>query len=193
MEDLVLLAIVDTKSGMELSYEEVKAFGEAGNMPVVKRYEGIKDYSLLEQEPNREGYVITFVSGPRYKIKFDEYVRLHRLVTGVNARTIWDLLRHNQKFDELLDRVPDEFYQWVKDTREMLLKQFADYENSAKIIYNKVKDMESRKEQAIYLMKNFPEESGIVFGMLDGRDYKETIWKKLKPSADKPFKADIDA
>lgn len=193
MEDLVLLAIIETKTGKEESYDEVVNFAMSGGMPVVKRYEGITDYNLIEQEPNAEGYVITFLNGQRYKVKFDEYVRLHRLVTGVNARTIWDLLRNDQPFEELLDRVPDEFYEWVKTTKKDLLKRFGDYEHSAKTVYNKIKGMETRKEQAFYIMKNFPKESAIIFQMLDKKPYQGTIWKMLKPAAEKPFKEDIDA
>jgi RNA ligase len=33
-------------------------------------------------------------------------------------------------------------------------------------------------------------ERGIVFNMLDKKDYKEIIWKMLRPSAEKPFKQD---
>lgn len=193
MEDLVLLAIVDTETGKEQSHDEVVAFAKSAGMPVVKRYDAIKDFAQIEQQPNSEGYVITFLSGQRFKIKFDEYVRLHRLVTGVNARTIWDLLRNNQSFDELLERVPDEFYTWVKKTRKELMAQYGDYEHTAKTILQKVKKMETRKEQALYIMKNFPNESSIIFNMLDSKPYQETIWKMLRPSAEKPFKEDVDA
>ncbi len=36
-----------------------------------------------------EGYVVAFASGVRAKLKFGEYLRLHRLLTGVTERDIW--------------------------------------------------------------------------------------------------------
>ena len=45
---------------------------------------------------NAEGYVIRFQSGVRAKAKFSEYVRLHRLLTGVTERDIWRALAYDQ-------------------------------------------------------------------------------------------------
>lgn len=185
MRDLVLLAVVHTETGKEVNIKNYQDI-----FPIVKIYDGIKDINKLKdmQEDNREGFVIQYESGKRYKIKFDEYVRLHRLVTGVNARSIWDLLRYEQDFDDLLDRVPDEFYKWVEDTRGQLELDFMVIETKAWDLYKEVKDYPTRKDQALRLMPHV--ERSIVFSMLDNRDYKEIIWKMVKPSAELPFKKD---
>ena len=83
-EDLVLLAAIHTESGEELDISE-----HQWPFPVATRYDGITDLSALRdrEEANREGFVIRFAGGTRVKVKFAEYVRLHRLVTGVNAKT----------------------------------------------------------------------------------------------------------
>lgn len=182
-EDIVLLAVVDTQTGKDLD-----VYKECSGFPFVGRLDGITDCTQLKanQEANKEGFVIRFLSGQRYKVKFDEYVRLHRLVTGVNARTIWDLLRNSQPFDELMERVPDEFYEWVKKTKEDLLQQFKDIEFTAK---NQYRDFPTRKESAFYFKScSYP---AIMFKMLDKKDYAELIWKMLKPTAEKPFKNEI--
>lgn len=90
----------------------------------------------------------------------------------------------------MLERVPDEFYDWVKTTRETFLKKFAEYEYSTKLVCDTVKSLEGRKAQAIYILKNYPKESGIIFGKLDNKPYQEMIWKMLKPRAEKPFQED---
>jgi RNA ligase len=61
-----------------------------------------------------EGFVIRFESGFRVKLKFTEYVRLHKILTNFTSRDIWESLREKRKIEEILDNVPDEFYQWVK-------------------------------------------------------------------------------
>ena len=45
------------------------------------------------------------------KIKQEDYVILHRIVTGLNERAVWEhLMTHNGDYSELLESVPDEFY-----------------------------------------------------------------------------------
>ena len=75
-------------------------------------------YDLLKEEisKDKEGYVIKFKNGFRMKIKGDEYVRLHKILTNISNRDIWEYLKDNKPFDELLEKVPDEFNDWVKTT-----------------------------------------------------------------------------
>lgn len=190
-EDLVLLSIVDTYSSLELPYKQIKAIAEIWGMPVVKKYDGITDFTKIEQRPNSEGYVITFVTGQRYKIKFEEYVRLHRLVTGVNARRIWDLLRNDQPFDELLERVPDEFFEWVKRTRGDLQYEYLVIESCASKLFESVRKLPTRKEQALKIIDSKTSYSGVVFAMLNEKPYEQIIWKMLKPKHETPFKKEI--
>lgn len=192
MEDLVLLTVIHTETGDEHSIHD-PVWVKMWPFPLVKLYDGIKDINELKklEEPNKEGFVIRFESGLRLKVKFDEYVRLHRLITQCTARTIWDLLRNNQTFDDLLEKVPDEFYTWVQTTRDTLQTQFTSIETFARGIYTQVKDLPTRKEQAAIVVKHaYP---AVVFSMLDGKPYADIIWKQLKPQADKPFKEDTEA
>jgi len=191
-EDLILLAIIDTETGEEYDIHN-PTWVDMRPFPVVKHYDGIKDINELKklEEPNKEGFVIRFESGLRLKCKFEEYVRLHKLLTQCTARTIWELLRNNQSFNDLLEKVPDEFYKWVQTTRDTLQAQFNNIEIFAKEIYAQVKDLPTRKEQAAIIIKHAY--SAVVFSMLDGKSYADIIWKQLKPQAEKPFKEDIDA
>ncbi len=188
-EDLILLAVIHTETGQENDIHDPASMDE-WPFPVVKHYDGITDITVLTQqeEANREGFVIRFESGLRLKVKFAEYKRLHSIITQVNARVIWDLLRNNQPFDELLDRVPDEFYTWVSTTRQNLLDQFAEIEQRCREAVEQVKDLPTRREQAAIIIKS--PYSGPIFRMLDGKDYVEPIWKMLRPQAERPFRVD---
>lgn len=141
----------------------------------------------MERE-NAEGFVIRFASGLRLKIKHAEYLRLHSILTHVNARVIWELLRNKQPFDDLLQEVPDEFYAWVTATRENLLQQFAAIEAQCQAIVAPVRGISTRKEQAAIVGKE--RYSGIIFRMLDEKDYADSIWKLLRPEAERPFRDD---
>lgn len=177
LEDLILIAIIDTETGVEIPLFN---FG----MPLVKRFDGINDIKKLrELEDNEnEGFVIKFKSGFRVKLKFKEYVRLHRIITSVNSKMIWEHLKDNLSLDDILDRVPDEFFKWVKDTIAILSKKYVEIEDLCK---NEFKILENRKLTADYFNKcTHP---AVLFKMLDKKDYSEVIWKLVKPKTEKPF------
>jgi RNA ligase len=142
--------------------------------------------------PNEEGFVIRFYpSNFRMKIKFEEYVRLHRILTNVSNRDIWEVLRTNGDMKEILDGVPDEFYHWVRNTKEDLLNQYNQLEREYLWIFkiiNRAPNIENRAVFADYA-KRYKHPS-ILFNMLDGKNYSQHIWKLLYPPYSKPFKKD---
>jgi T4 RnlA family RNA ligase len=181
MEDIVLTAIIDTQTGEDLPLDDI-------GFPIVKRYDGINDIHLLKEleEENREGFVIKYRNGLRYKVKFVEYMRLHRIITQVSSINIWEYLAADMPFDDILDRVPDEFYDWVKATSTDLKTQYQAIENQCKADF---KILDSRKECALYYMTcAYP---SVLFKMLDGQPYKDVIWKMLRPQFQKPFKNEL--
>ena len=110
-ELLVVLSMVSNASGKELDYDSMMSFNEVSKIPVVKKYDGIENYDTLKSMigNDREGYVVRFKNGFRMKIKGEEYVRLHRILTGFSNVDIWEYLKDGKDINELLDRVPDEF------------------------------------------------------------------------------------
>lgn len=190
--DLVLLAVIDTKTGEEKSvYEECSKFPFAGHV------DGVKDYKTLASraEVNKEGFVIMFPkSGKRYKVKFDEYVRLHRLITGVNKRRIWDILRSGGDLNELLERVPDEFFNWVKKTVSELEQEFESIRSEAgKVYVDLIENTTSRKEFALAAQKH-PKVRAFLFMMRDNKAEEviaKAIWRTLRPKHETPFKIEI--
>lgn len=149
----------------------------------------ITDYS--NSRDNAEGVVIYFKSGFMVKVKYEEYVRLHRLVTGVTKRRIWDLLRNGESVDELLERVPEEFEKWVRSTIDDLMGQFYEMKKNAENVLVKVVPMDNRKDQAMYI-NTYPQElRGIVFAMLDRKPIEPIIWRLLKPKHEVPFKEEV--
>ncbi len=189
LEDLVLLAVIDTETGKEKPYETLIRLGETHGFPVVKRYDGITDFDNLISRENSEGYVVYFPkTGLRFKAKFEEYTRLHRILTGINAKRIWEFLSTNQSLDEILDRVPDEFYKWVESTVTKLRMEHDAIVLSATDLCDQIKVLPTRKDQALAI-KDHPYK-GLVFGLLDGKDIHPMVWKMQEPAFDKPFKMD---
>ncbi len=176
-EELVLLGMIETATGKELPLVDI-------GFPIVKKYDGLNDLYQLKALAfdNKEGFVVKFSNNFRLKVKFEEYVRIHKIVAQVSTITIWENLMANQSMNELLERVPDEFYQWVKATIARLQKDYKAIEDIAKSEY---KELATRKETALYFQTcKYPK---ILFSMLDGKDYSATIWRYIRPVYERPY------
>jgi hypothetical protein len=127
-EGLVLLDVYKiTKFNTNAVNWLAKHFGF--RRPKVYSFNSLEDI-LKCNETNIEGFVLHYANGERVKIKTDDYKRLHRLVTGVSEKTVWEALKEN-RFNELIENVPDEFYSWVHRVKLNLDIRFKEIYNSA--------------------------------------------------------------
>ena len=200
-EDLVLLGMIHTPTGDEVDIhndnnEDIRLKNLIKNLKlnIVTVYKTWGEgYDLPKEEisNDREGYVIRFKNGFRMKIKGEEYKRLHRILTNISNRDIWEYLRAGKPMDEILDKVPDEFYDWVKNEEYKFNQMFVITKTMAEMAFLKYITPEmTRKESAEIIKKQNLEIQSILFKLLDGKDCSELIWKNLYPKYSKPFKKD---
>jgi RNA ligase len=200
-EDLVLLGMIHTLTGDEVDIhndnnEDIRLKNLIKNLKlnIVTVYKTWGEgYDLLKEEisNDREGYVIRFKNGFRMKIKGEEYKRLHRILTNISNRDIWEYLRAGKPMDEILDKVPDEFYDWVKNEEYKFNQMFIITKTMAEMAFLKYITPEmTRKESAEIIKKQNLEIQAILFKLLDGKDCSDLIWKNLYPKYSKPFKKD---
>ena len=99
-EDLVLLGMIHTESGDEVNIhsgndEDVRFKNLLNNLGfnIVRKYDGISDYTYLKHaiSDNREGFVVRFSNGDRMKIKGEEYLRLHKIMTNLSTTGVWEV------------------------------------------------------------------------------------------------------
>lgn len=152
---LVLLAVYDAEGREHPVISYADAWEKLGGR-VVRSWRALPLAELARMaEENRkldgtaatgtdaEGWVVRFADGARVKLKYAEYMRLHKSLTGTNARDVWQYLGA-QKFgfmppktlgqalgcsaeeakqlaeieggalSKLLENVPDEFDAWVR-------------------------------------------------------------------------------
>jgi T4 RnlA family RNA ligase len=180
---LVLLGAVHTHTGAELDLTDVSWIDRAQTYPATTLPEWLKSIDETQAElTNHEGFILKWPNGFRLKYKLADYVRLHRIITRVQAKDIWECLSQNQSLEQFLDAVPDEFYNWVKDTKLDLETKYHAIETECQQAYL---DLGDRRQTAMYFQtQKYP---GVLFLMLDGRDYSQVIWKLIKPSYERPF------
>ena len=178
---LVLLAIRDNDTDEDFLPDE-------GPFPVVERIDKSIEELLLEKKRsdfiNKEGFVIKFSNGFRMKVKYDEYFRLHKVITGVSEKFIWEFLRDAKPLP--LANVPDEFFNYVSEVKERLEKAYQDIEGGCKILFDCIYNPDlTRKEFALLALKS--PYSSVLFKMLENKDYSQIIWKFIEPkSTDRP-------
>ena len=187
-EKLVVLGAYNNETGKEVAVDEMANEG----WEVVMKYKTWgEDWETLKKEisKNNEGYVIRFSGGMRMKIKGDEYVRLHRILTNFSTKDIWELLRNNEPLEPFLDRVPDEFDVWVKEVVKDLQTRYDNILKDYQIIMDDIYDADKKvfAERA----KRYPH-SSLLFALYDGKNESayDYVWKLLKPKYEKPFKKD---
>ena len=191
-KELVLLARVQTFIGHEITHYELM-IKYSDLFTVVKLYdiENIKKLDDLKalEEDNKEGFVIRFANGFRVKVKFTEYIRLHGILTNVSNLTVWEHMRYNYDFDELLDRVPDEFYDWLTRTRIKLQREYDVIEQKALLEFVRIHHINGITERALFAEQaKLSDYRSVLFKLYDKRAYSEIIWKMIRPTYSKPFK-----
>lgn len=171
MEELVLLATFHTESGEELGPPE-SPFPTARSFDLGSDFDGIKSLNLK----NREGFVVRFDDGYRFKVKFEDYVALHAAIFSVSTRSVWNSLKNGMS--PAYEVLPDEVYDWVSGVESDLKKEYAAIECRAMEIFGSIRHL-SRKEFAFAALEYGC--SSVLFRMLDGRTYGDLIWKMVEP------------
>lgn len=220
-EGLVLLGVIDTATGADLPIP--------ADWPgrVVERFD-FDDIAavtaLAGQDPdgseNREGFVVRFADGTRAKVKFGEYMRLHRLLTGLLPRDVSRYLGIEElrgvadakrigyilgmdpgevaaileaprsPLATLLEEVPDEMNGHVRAVVAELRDAYQQVEAQAREILAALDPGLDRKSIAARISKH-PLQA-VMFAMLDGYEYRDRIWKVIHIADNRPF-PDLEA
>jgi RNA ligase len=159
----------------------------------------MREALVAEPRDGKEGFVVHFLdSDVRVKIKQEDYIALHRIVTGLNARSVWQAML-DDAVDELIEKIPDEFHYFIDSVVEALDGQVNDslmhiyrtYDN----ILAKLSGNPSKKDFAIAVMaQSAVKESWALFNLFDNKDIRKEILRRAKPAHNfSPIKQDEDS
>lgn len=188
-DDLILLGVVNIGTGEAFGPNEDPTWH--GPKAQVFLASCLGEALTMTPRPNAEGLVVRLIhSGLMVKIKQDDYVRLHRLVTGLSERSVWEHLTANGNYDGLLEDIPDEFHGWVKERGDALCEQHDIIVGRAHASYHhlldRLGDDFERRDFAAAASEDV--DRALLFMLLDGKDLSPAIWKSLKPFGANPMR-----
>ncbi|MFJ8663317.1 RNA ligase [Streptomyces sp. NPDC093795] len=191
-----------------MSVGELVALTESNTLPGGGRATGT----------DAEGFVLRFASGLRAKAKIAEYVRLHKVLTGVTERDIWrghgiqrfaalpaaelakglgcpvtDVEASGGKpLDALLEQVPDEFDAWVRQVIARLEEAATDRERAVDEAYAHLAHLAGDRGAFARAAAGVSDRGlrAALFLRLDGRPTDLLVWRQLRPEATDPFATD---
>ena len=189
--ELVILGVLGTRNNPELDHvKEAQELGlTCAREFLFEKLDHAQEHLAKMQGIDHEGFVCRYSNGLRLKLKSDEYKRLHKIITGFSEKDVWEALRQGKTLDDMLDLVPDEFYQWMKKTESDLKSSKDNIMEIATVIFQEANKLSTRKDQASYVLRHAQKHPegirAVVFSMLDGRMEKaqEAAWKMIQPCA----------
>ena len=173
--ELILLAVIETATGREhdIYGERFDRFVRVALLdPAI-----LEDVSRLDRGELVEGVVANF-GGYRVKIKTDEYLRLHRIVTNFTPRRVWEALSNGDSLE--FENMPEEFQAWLDETVAQLRARYAEVLAEIRAECDRAAHL-SDKELGLsdeYRYKSF------IFSKRHGKDIVPGIWKLIKPTQD---------
>lgn len=153
-------------------------------IPAAEHFGDMTYREALEMPPreNAEGLVIQAgTTSDRFvKLKQEDYIQLHRIVSHLTEKEVWRQLR-DHTFEEYVQKLPDEFYDWATDVADALKQEAQAHENAVREWHSRLEG-ETRKDQALWINANVPPQyRGLVFSLLDDKSLEPAITKMVEP------------
>lgn len=208
-DDLVLLGAVDNLTGELMAPDVAKIFYSwPGPVTEVFGVASLEETLAMEPRKNAEGVVmLKFSTNELMKFKQEDYIKLHKIVFGLNARLIWERMIESIQAQEgftvdkemtkthVLEGIPDEFVPWATEVFETqynaaydtICEADAIYSITCHKLFDLVPDSVSGPARA-RLAAEIKKETvkSYVFMYADGRTDREVmlaVLKSSKPSA----------
>lgn len=185
-EDLYLLGLRLNGASKDVEFETLHGYAYESGFKTAKPFDKTIEECLDEINnsfDNREGYVVHFDDGNKLKIKFSSYMQLHKIMTDITSK---DILESIEKGESIVDfctdkNVPDEMIEEIKAVEKEFIEEYKKIEDDCKYFYTVAMDKRERKAQANNIKEFTPKKyQGIVFAMLDEKDYSKYIFQVMK-------------
>lgn len=129
-------------------------------------------------DATEEGYVVEFSDGSRFKFKRDQYLKLHRLLSGLSFKRVLEAYQ-NGVYPVFREAIPDEFAAQVEVWSETIARAELAAEAQVESLFSQAPKVD-RKSFALWVKWNVPVHlQSSLFALLDGRRVVPYIYKAL--------------
>ncbi len=197
-DELVLLGAVNIDDGSMVGPAVAALLvGWEGALTQTFPYPTLRHALAAAPRPGAEGLCVRYRDEPRIvKIKQDDYIRLHKIVTGLSERSVWEHMAAGGSLAALLAELPDELHQWTHGVWSELSTAVSAGIAGAVDAHNELLGQLptgwTRKDYA-QLATGRGHLAPLLFQLLDGRDPQAAILRRLKPAGDTRARAFTEA
>lgn len=148
--------------------------------------EEVQEILSFLEGTNAEGIVVNFDKVGKVKFKTAHYQALHKLVSDITPRTVWELLdKHLFNVTEALSCFPEEFRRDVDDIAQPMINEYNNRYIQILDNFDGLRRLSlNRKEFALGAKVFHPAVTMGLFMMLDGKtleDIKKAVSYSVKP------------
>lgn len=175
-EKLVLLGIMDLdlKEEIPLNASVVKYIPEVmcGGLEYAEFYEHSipKMIELQKSLPkDKEGFVVRFENGLRVKIKGQEYIKIHKMISHMTPLAFWETMVDGKVNVDYLEQLPEEFRKEADELTKTLELSYSDTHDSILKYFNEVKmsvDTSDMKSVGLYVKGSKHEHKSLIFPLI---------------------------
>lgn len=189
--------------GTEYHNLELMRVSSNVGMPMPKRYpsQNVKALQELAKSlpADHEGFVLRYISGKRFKIKGDEYKRLHALISKITPLAVWNAMKDDEDMVELKKQLPEEFWgDFDSITRILTAQLLVKIQQIDK--FHRVTDEMTDKGLGLWLSKGYSQFNQLIVmpvmqkliwqyrknkkELLKGKT-RETLFKFIRPTSNR--------
>lgn len=189
-EELYLLAVRSNLNNKEIDISNYKNY-----FKLAPKYKNLSFSELKNMNTfNKEGFVLKFENNFRVKIKFKDYIELHKIITNISSYNIYEFLKDKKDINVILENCPDEFDKWVKNKIDEINNNYKQIENRHKEKFQEILNIFADQENIFISKKDFYNEVknlktfnlSLLYRMFENKNYENLIWQRVKPIYEKP-------
>ena len=186
--DLVLIGARLTSTGTDIHYEQLPHIANLADLRIVPHTTDSLA-TLAEQRGTRtgmEGWVARWPDGFRVKIKTQDYLRLHRLISNFSASRVRDvLLGINSDWTAYITALPEEFRAEAERMVYVMRQAVSARSSVIHATYTALAPLaaESRKVYAMAVQQQSADDRPYLFSLLDNKPIEQKILAALDLSA----------
>lgn len=197
-EELVILGANNYRNREEVTRKKLKVYSEASGMPLVQEYKFTISEMIDFQKTltkDEEGFVVKYKSGLRVKIKGEEYMNVHRIISHMTPLVYWKAMELGKIPEKYLEQIPEEFREESDKLVNALRNRYKDcvqkirkeYETATKL-FNEQNEIDNiKKFFGLYMQSSDSNYAKGIFAWLDGNRHKmdKFVMSRIRPKGNK--------